>query len=99
MHSRLQFDKGGVLYDGLFDAVRKTHAADGLAGFWQGYTLNLTRTIPQCVVTFVAYEWLSAQLQQRLGSSSSGRLASSPSTGLGEGSAGGLLARTRSDSH
>ncbi len=38
-----------------------------MAWAWrQGYSLNLTRTIPQCVVTFVAYEWLSTLLQDRL---------------------------------
>ena len=34
-------------YDGLVDAVRKTYRSDGLRGFWQGYSLNLVRTIPQ----------------------------------------------------
>ena len=86
VRSRLQFDKGKQMYDGMLDAVRKTYRADGLAGFWQGYALNLTRTIPQCVITFVAYEWLSEQLQARL-------------RPVGELDGGGLLARTRSDAH
>ena len=86
VRSRLQFDKGTQMYDGMLDAVRKTYRADGLAGFWQGYTLNLTRTIPQCVITFVAYEWLSEQLQARL-------------RPVGELDGGGMLARTRSDAH
>ena len=34
-------------YSGLVDAVRKTFRSDGLRGFWQGYSLNLVRTIPQ----------------------------------------------------
>lgn len=90
VRSRLQFDKGKQMYDGMLDAVRKTYRADGLAGFWQGYALNLTRTIPQCVITFVAYEWLSERLQARLRSVGE-------SDGGGHG--GGLLARTRSDAH
>ena len=88
--------------------MRKTYRSDGLGGFWQGYSLNLVRTIPQaaaprplvpaftshplhlapsrrpsadgsppspthparaclqCVITFVAYEWLSDLLQTQL---------------------------------
>ena len=96
----------------MVDAVRKTFRSDGLRGFWQGYSLNLVRTIPQanapptlaagvtphlrppasaplnqwvglpylhpdlhrplrpprpqCVITFVAYEWMSDLLQTKL---------------------------------
>jgi solute carrier family 25 folate transporter 32 len=49
IRARLQFDHGQQLYSSTLDAVRKTVAADGLAGLWQGYQLNIVRTIPQCV--------------------------------------------------
>jgi hypothetical protein len=49
IRARLQFDHGQQRYSSTLDAVRKTVAADGLAGLWQGYQLNIVRTIPQCV--------------------------------------------------
>ena len=67
IRARLQFDRGGKLYTGLLDATRKTLASDGFGGLWLGFRLNIVRTIPQCVVTFTLYEYLSRKFQKLLG--------------------------------
>ena len=72
IRARLQFDQGGQLYSGLLDATRKTLLHDGLAGLWLGFNLNIVRTIPQCVVTFTLYEYLSRRLQLAFGLTSEG---------------------------
>ena len=36
-------------------------------GLWLGFSLNIVRTIPQCVVTFTLYEYLSRRLQLMCG--------------------------------
>ena len=67
VRARLQFDRNGQLYSGLIDATRKTIQKDGFAGLWLGFNLNIVRTIPQSIVTFTLYEFLSRQLQAALG--------------------------------
>ena len=63
IRARLQFDRGGELgYTGLGDAFAKTLRADGVGGLWQGFRLNIVRTIPQCIITFTAYEALCRPL-------------------------------------
>jgi len=47
IRARLQFDLGSHIYSSTMDAIRKTVASDGLLGLWQGYQLNIVRTIPQ----------------------------------------------------
>ena len=72
IRARLQFDQGGRLYGGLVDATRKTIAQDGMSGLWLGFRLNIVRTIPQCVVTFTIYEYLSRTFQRALGVTDAG---------------------------
>jgi len=67
IRARLQFDQGGAQYSGLLDAFRKTVQLDGMGGLWLGFRLNIVRTIPQCVVTFTLYEYLSRSFQHALG--------------------------------
>jgi len=62
LRARLQFDQGHALYSGLGDVLREVLQKDGALGLWQGFSLNIVRTIPQCIVTFTLYETLSKQL-------------------------------------
>ena len=67
IRARLQFDRGGERgYTGLGDAFAKTLRADGVGGLWQGFRLNIVRTIPQCIITFTAYEALCRHILARL---------------------------------
>ena len=77
IRARLQFDRGGALYSGLVDATRKTVRADGLAGLWLGFRLNIVRTIPQCIITFTAYETAAKAHRGRRGGASD-RVSSQP---------------------
>ena len=82
------------LYSGLLDATRKTLQNDGLAGFWLGFRLNIVRTIPQCVVTFTLYEYLSRRLQIAFGVASSAPEAERAQ----QTKRAAILVRTRSES-
>ena len=103
IRTRLQFDQGGKLYTGLVDATLKTLRHDGLQGFWLGFHLNIVRTIPQCVVTFTLYEFLSRRLQLMLGlsadaDSTQGGAKQDDGSGTGaKASRLGTIARTRSE--
>ena len=62
IRARLQFDRGEALYTSMVDCVAKTVRADGILGLWQGYPVNIVRTLPQCVIMFTLYEWLAKRL-------------------------------------
>ena len=95
IRARLQFDRGGELgYTGLGDAFAKTLRADGVGGLWQGFRLNIVRTIPQCIITFTAYEALCRHILARLPGGADGarpreahhsRLARTPTSTPGSG--------------
>ena len=94
----MQFARQGALYSGLGDVLRKTIAADGLAGLWQGYSLNIVRTVPQCVITFTLYEWLQEWFHARLvGAPAAGASLSSAAARAVAESEPAMLVRTRSE--
>jgi len=45
-------------YTGMMDVVRRTVSSEGFLGLWQGYSINIVRTVPQCMITFGIYEWM-----------------------------------------
>lgn len=47
-----------VRYRGMLDVIRHTVRGEGVLGLWQGYSINIVRTVPQCMITFGMYEWL-----------------------------------------
>ena len=58
IRSRLQQRGGGgdPPYKGMADVVRRTWAAEGVAGFYRGIVPNVLRVMPASAVTFAAYE-------------------------------------------
>jgi len=104
VRARLQFDKGGKLYAGTLDAIRQTVQSDGVAGLWHGYRLNIVRTIPQCIITFTAYETaakaLTAYLQGGDAARRHGEEAGAPprSVSRQRSESEGVFTRTRTES-
>jgi solute carrier family 25 phosphate transporter 23/24/25/41 len=45
-----------TLYDGIFDAVRKTYRAEGFRGFYKGITPNMLKVAPAVSISYVVYE-------------------------------------------
>ncbi len=45
-------------YSSYFDCVRKTYAAEGVHGFYKGYTAAYLRLGPHTVLTFIFWEYL-----------------------------------------
>jgi solute carrier family 25 folate transporter 32 len=75
IRTRMQFDKGEALYSSTADCIAKTVRADGLRGLWQGFRVNIVRTIPQCVIMFTLYEALSRRLVALTGEQGAGGAA------------------------
>ena len=94
IRARLQFDRGGELgYTGLGDAFAKTLRADGVGGSGRA-SASTSRTIPQCIITFTAYEALCRHILARLPGGAGGarprgahhsRLARTPTSTPGSG--------------
>lgn len=66
IRARLQDQRGsgGLNYKGTLDCAVRVARAEGLRGLYAGFSVNLVRALPSCVVTFFAYEWALRQLRR-----------------------------------
>ncbi|EOD34930.1 hypothetical protein EMIHUDRAFT_227936 [Emiliania huxleyi CCMP1516] len=74
--------------------------SDGVAGLWHGYRLNIVRTIPQCIITFTAYETAAKAHRARRGGAH-GEEAGAPPRSVSRhqrSESEGVLTRTRTES-
>jgi solute carrier family 25 phosphate transporter 23/24/25/41 len=44
------------VYTGLWDVVRKTHANEGIRGFYRGLLPTLAKVVPAVSISYVVYE-------------------------------------------
>ncbi|GAA6005045.1 hypothetical protein JCM11491_002320 [Sporobolomyces phaffii] len=51
-------------YTSIPDVIRRTYAAEGVAGFYKGIATNAVRILPGTCVTFVVYEQVSRWLER-----------------------------------
>eukprot|EP00002_Diphylleia_rotans_P000666 TRINITY_DN10342_c0_g1_i1.p1 TRINITY_DN10342_c0_g1~~TRINITY_DN10342_c0_g1_i1.p1 ORF type:complete len:345 (+),score=65.21 TRINITY_DN10342_c0_g1_i1:121-1155(+) len=66
VRSRLQqqIPSEPIRYQNSWDVINKTLKFEGMRGFYRGLGPNLVRVVPTSILTFVSYEWISAQLNK-----------------------------------
>ena len=50
-------------HPGLSSVVKKLYKTEGFKGFYTGFGITLTRSIPHTAIMFVIYEYLRANLK------------------------------------
>jgi solute carrier family 25 protein 34/35 len=58
LYSQKVVDGKGVLYSGVIDCIEKSYKAEGLRGFYKGWTAHYFRLGPHTVLTFLLWEKL-----------------------------------------
>lgn len=70
MRNRMQADAGREpskrLYQGALDCARKTHAADGVKGFWRGVGLVMLRSMASSCISLPAFDRLKPKMRALL---------------------------------
>lgn len=56
-----------TVFGGLLDCTRKTIRYEGWRALYKGFAVNICRTVPACVLTFVSYEVMLRKIQQYYG--------------------------------